>query len=269
MNRLSFIGLYAIQLAIILLLAVLYPTKIFIFLGLIAVAFAVMSYYAKPMYGFIALSTGIACVGFLFVLISWIAPTGLELQALFIAKHMAITVLYTTTWLTATFTRRMVLQYRQAIERVQRLEKYTMTQGVLTVNEFQYRLDDVYTGARRRGEGAYVLFLRVVNDQRSFQLVDTLVAQLERAALQSVRSKFDIVGKLADDTIGLVLQNTDARGVSIVTDRFFHLLSEQLNAKATEMLEISSYHLIDQWGEIVRLLEAYYPRGTFVDRSAL
>lgn len=121
--------------------------------------------------------------------------------------------------------------------RVEQLKKYESNIEIFTKYEFLSIAKFIYTGMKRRKEKGFLLTLIVNKDNHHVQ--ESVFHSLAKIILDSVRTNYDLVGKLSDDSIIILLQNTDESGCNTVIQRFENNLGKILNLeKKPYLIEI-------------------------------
>lgn len=120
-------------------------------------------------------------------------------------------------------------QVKAAQAHAKELEKYIGSSDLLTYTEFVNRVDVITTGTKRRGEVNYYLHFQLKAPAITQTAFDALFCE---TLLATVRTRFDLVTKLADDSYLVFLQHTEKAGCMIVLERFFSTLKTKLETDA-------------------------------------
>ncbi|GMA61262.1 hypothetical protein NZD89_16405 [Alicyclobacillus fastidiosus] len=185
--------------------------------------------------------TEVLALGFYFVFHAWLNRAGTIIQTRYIVLHLSITATIVLLWLNAQYGRKLFLKNRELTNFVAALQKRDEATGGLTRNELLYRLEDIWTGLKRRNETGYLL--RVAVPDSILYSQGTILNKVSQIALRSVRSHYDIVGSISNNAICIVLQNTSKEGVERMLNRFNHLLSEALSAQIIDSLQIEQVEI--------------------------
>lgn len=123
-----------------------------------------------------------------------------------------------------------VIQVTDDVEKLLvQLKKYEEDIKVLTLNEFVYRAETMFVAMRRRGETGFLVRISLDPGNKQFAM-RTLYQALSQATLMATRSQYDLVGKVSEYELVLMLQNTNHEGTAIVIDRVKKKLDEAINA---------------------------------------
>lgn len=182
----------------------------------------------RPLPGFAVIVAELLAAGFLVTAWSYAEVWPQQSQLNAIVKLAVFMVSLGITWL-------MVLQLKNILQisgdtekLLVQLKKYEEDVKVLTLNEFIYRAETTFVAMRRRGETGFLVKISLNPGNKHFAL-RTLYQALSQAALLATRNKYDLVGKVSEYQLVLMLQNTNHEGTAIVLDRVKRKLSEVIN----------------------------------------
>lgn len=105
-------------------------------------------------------------------------------------------------------------------QKIRELEKYNEI-GVLTFTEFLNRAELIFNSMKRRNEIGQLLIFKIneLKTNREVRTSRTVIKIWGEVILNTIRKQFDIVGYLNENTLLVLLQNTDSKGSNIVIDR--------------------------------------------------
>jgi GGDEF domain-containing protein len=253
MRRVHFLLLFVIQLlCLILLTLVTGPTEV-LFYDFVVMALAIPFYFLRPLPGFSLLVAAVSALGFVYVSRAWVMHWSVLAQANGIAVHLIVTVLLVAIWVNAILLRRMHAEYRAVQRELQEFLKYEDVPGLLTANELRYRLEDLSVGARRRREHGWLMVVRLHPEGRRY-IVRPAMDKIAAACVQSVRNKFDVVGRISENEIGVVLQNADRTGAAVVQERIRGKLEQVFQQPLLDGIDITVLHIVDDWSVITSKL---------------
>ena len=192
--------------------------------ALIILLAALVMNFLSTSKNFIMILTVVFSVGFLMTLTS---DTDIRSQLYLIAEYTVLAASLIIMWLLFSEVKKMNAEMAVLRIKADKLEKYIGASDLLTQSEFANRIKFIRTGTQRRGEeNYYVLFtlepLEKTKEAMHFLLVQTL--------LKTVRSDFDLVTKLTDNSYLIFLQNTKSEGCLKVIERIFQSLRTELTA---------------------------------------
>jgi hypothetical protein len=182
----------------------------------------------RPLPGFALVVSELLAVGFLVTGWSYVQVWPQHSQLSAIIKLTAFMMSLGITWLMV-LQLKTVLQVTDDVEKLLiQLKKYEEDGKVLTFNEFVYRAEAMFVAMRRRSESGFLVRISLDPGNQPFAL-RTLYQALSQAALMATRSKYDLVGKVSEYELVLMLQNTNHEGTAIVLNRVKKKLSEVIN----------------------------------------
>lgn len=199
----------------------------------------------RPLTGFAVIVAELLTIGFLAAAWAYIEVWPQHYQLDVIVKITAFMVSLGITWLMA-LQLKNILQVTGDVERLlTQLKKYEEDIEVLTFNEFLYRTEPLLVAMRRRGETGFLVRLSLDSRNKHFAM-RTLYLALSQAALMATRNKYDLVGKVSEYELVLLLQNTTSEGTAIVIERIKEKLHELINVPPN-MYNVDVKPLPDTW----------------------
>lgn len=220
----TYLSLFISLLLVDLFILFRFATSIYsyIFLLIILVATLLMNVLSTSK-NFIMVLIIIFFLGF--TLLS-VAETTLMSQIILIVEYLLIIGALLIMWLLFSEVKKSDEERRELKIKAKELEKYLGSTNLLTNFEFENRVNLISTGTqRRKEENFYIIF----KSENVHSATDSLSFLIEKLLLKTVRSDFDLVTKLNDNSYLVFLQNTNETGCSIVVDRLFQLLRSELN----------------------------------------
>jgi hypothetical protein len=241
---------FAQVISVFLLTYFLSPIQMVVLLiaiGVLGVVYNVL----KPLGSFALLVSIVIGLGFLFSGSAWVLnwDNGIQIEA--IGTHILLALLLGSLWVQVYLAKKYKTDYLILHSKVLELMKYEDQQKLLTYNELSSRLKVLYTGLQRRKEQGYIIIVEIKLQDKEFGL-KTIYRIVSEAAIESIRNDYDLVGKLTDHKIVIVLQNTDEVGLDIVNNRFKEKL--QNGNVPLEYINISSQQMVEEWYELENML---------------
>jgi hypothetical protein len=239
----NFIFLFIVQFVFFYLFLSYIPNNIKKYFFVFFVALVVLSFLYDKFKSFILLIAGIFAFAFYIVLINWIEVPNIKTQIYSIFYQVIVIFLSILIWIEAIFLKRILDKNLEMEQKIRELEKYNDI-GVLTFTEFLNKAELIFASLKRRNETGELLVFTIseliINEKtRSSR---TAIKILGETILNSIRKQFDIVGYLNENTLLVLLQNTDSEGSNIVIDRIKKHLANTPNInydKFIENIEIS------------------------------
>lgn len=188
---------------------------------IILVAALAMNYLSTSK-NFILILTIIFSVGFLMTLYS---DTDIRSQVYLIGEYTVLAAALIIMWLLFSEVKKMTTEMTALRIKADKLEKYIGSSNLLTQSEFANRIKFISTGTQRRGEENYYVLFKVDPLEKTKEAMNFLMVQ---TLLKTVRSDFDLVTKLTDNSYLVFLQNAKREGCLKVIERVFESLRTEL-----------------------------------------
>lgn len=149
-----------------------------------------------------------------------------ETQLLYMYSHLLFTSFLLVFWILVNFLKNIGYENRDLKRQVQLLQKYNGTTQILTVTEFKEQAQWLLKSSERNKEEAWLLRIKVNHTNQ--RIKDNLQEMLEKASLQTIRQKFDLVTS-ETGLLYFLLKNTHEDGVERVIERYWEKCQEELN----------------------------------------
>lgn len=223
-KRTSFLSLFLSLLLVVLLLLFQVTTSDYRYISFSVVLIAAVAMqFLSTSKNFILILILILGVGFS---LAFLSDTTMMSQLYLIGEYMLLTASLIIMWLLFSETKKLKDELEIMKEKAEELEKYVGSSNLLTRSEFINRIKFITTGTQRRGEENYYVSIKADASDKTKEAMSFLLMQ---TLLQTVRSDFDLVTKLADDSYLIFLQNTKKEGCLKVVERLFQTLRTELN----------------------------------------
>lgn len=184
-------------------------------------ALTVLTYLYDNLKSFTFLVAGMLAIGFYYVLVAWIRISSNLTQLEFVIQQLIVVLLGVLIWVESIYFKKIIDSNIEMEKKIKELQKYNPEIGVLTLTEFIDKAEVIFTAMKRRKENGQLLIVSVkkfdVNNNPKTS--KTILKLLGEAIIKSIRKQFDIVGYLNENTLIVLLQNTDLAGSEIVVNR--------------------------------------------------
>jgi hypothetical protein len=185
-------------------------------------------------YGLILVVVEVLASGFLIVLLAWAHHAAAQ-QEYGIAGFQFLAIVSTlAVWLTASSLKAATGALRQKDAAIAALSRHSADGTVLSTAEFHRIARLISAATRRHHEPATLIELHL----RESPVHRSLRAYLAKSVVQVTRADFDVVGELDPHTIGILLQDCDDTGATVVLERLWRVLAEA--AVTTEARDLIS-----------------------------
>jgi hypothetical protein len=164
-------------------------------------------------------------LGFSYLIFSFVIQSSQQLQIELIVHHLMVTISLIFLWLFFNQIKKIFDENEQLHTRISKLKRFEQTPGLLYFSEFIVRANVILTGIKRRNETSYLIKIAPDVSSEVFESVSYLLTE---CTLQTIRADYDLVTK-KEQTLIILLQNTNQTGCKIVLDRLFSLLRTKIN----------------------------------------
>lgn len=213
--------------------------------GLLQIFTYLLVLWLRPIAGFAVMVVEFLAIGFFYTGSAFYDQWDKALQTMTIVKLLLFMLTTGLFWLTVLFCKTLARDKETMEKALQQFNKYEEATGILTLNEFLYRAQDIHMAMKRRQEEGFLVTITLCPNGKEFAL-KSLHEHFSRAALEAIRKQYDLAGKRSPTEILLLLQNTTREGCSLVIARF----KEKLHAAApvpAELYEVKIEQLPANW----------------------
>ncbi|WP_088008527.1 hypothetical protein [Indiicoccus explosivorum] len=144
----------------------------------------------------------------------------------YIYSHLLLTAFLLLYWVLLNKIKHIGYEKDELKRQIGLLQKYTGHSELLTANEFIEQAAWIMKAGERKKEQAW--FVEISLEHESRRTRDSLMASLERTIKNTIRQKYDLVTSV-NDTIYLLLKDTDEAGAARVVERYHENLRTELN----------------------------------------
>lgn len=230
--------------SLVLLVNVSEKIELVVFSGII-VSLAILFLFLRPLQSFAVLVIQMLGAGFWLAIQGYINQWGSLLQLEAILKNLTFMSSVICLWMTVAQLIKYGQEYTKMREELHLLQKFEDGVAILTMNEFMYRMETIFIAMRRRTEKGYLLKIKINTFNKEFA-IKSLYDSFVNASLKSVRDKYDLVGKMSNSEIVIMLQNTNVEGALVVENRFRNFLQDELTIDS-DLFSSELIELPDEW----------------------
>jgi hypothetical protein len=160
--------------------------------------------------------------------------TGTQFMAL--SFHFLIAVNGFVIYMSAYYFKKITKENERLNGKVHELERYFMDTELLTKQEFQKRAELIITSMKRRNESGY--FVKINVGRLGEFIRESAMLTLAEISLRTVRDQYDLVGKWDNNTLIMLLQNTNQDGLDTVLERWRDNAGDYLEADMINHIRI-------------------------------
>lgn len=201
------------------LLGVLFIENPSYYIGMLVMmlVIGIISMLVRTMYAYALLITVVLMIAFYNVGVSWIWQWDTDQQAINILTQAIITFGAIISWMSGYAIQKNAQLLQGLRKEITLLKKYEEFEGILTFNEFLEQAEILFTGMIRRKEKGYFLHFAIIEEEE--YKLRVVRDKISEALIDSIRTKFDLIGLLTSRSLLLYLNNTSDKGVEIVLER--------------------------------------------------
>ncbi|WP_226640867.1 GGDEF domain-containing protein [Bacillus tropicus] len=168
---------------------------------------------------------------------AWLYLWSTSEQWQYIMTHFLMAANFFMVYISTHLLKKVIHENKKLTERVRTLEQYIGESKLLTRQEFERRQALLINAMNRRNETGVIMYF----DFTSFSKY-TKESVMDRVALLlvgTVRADFDLVAEYDNNTLVILLQNTNEVGADIVMNRLKPKMEQWLAAEAIQDIKIS------------------------------
>lgn len=163
----------------------------------------------------------------------WTSPEQLYYMRVHFFMFANFFIVYISTYML----KQLVRENMNLRKRVEDLEQYIGESKLLTRQEFERRQVLIEAGMQRRAETGIILHFNF--NSFSNYTKKSVMDRVASLLLDTVRQEFDLVSKYDENTLVILLQNTNEQGANIVLNRLRPQLKEWLTEDAIEQINMT------------------------------
>ena len=153
-------------------------------------------------------------------------------QGIAIGLHFTFLLHLFSLYSLAKYMYQISFENRNLTKRVEQLEDFILEEGVLTRREFEKQEAFVLSNMKRRKETGFYIKVNLSKEKRTVK--KKLLLALADISYATFRKNYDLIGKYDEETLIILVQNTNEQGLEIVMGRFNKLIEERLEASAIQ-----------------------------------
>jgi len=202
-----------------------------------------LTYLEEHLRSFVYLIAGTLAIGFFFVITVWGKANVNQVNIIII--QTVLILISVIVWIQSIYFKRIIEENEALKRRVRELEKFVGDLKIYTKEEFLDFARTLISSALRRKEKLGVIVFKLKPHEG--KIADSFIEILGKSISKTIRSNFDAAGLVSQDTIAILLQNTDKNGALKAFERIKNAVLDVSRANLEEFLnqfEIS----IDEFG---------------------
>ena len=133
--------------------------------------------------------------------------------------------------------KKVIHENKELTERVRTLEQYIGESKLLTRQEFERRQALLINAMNRRNETGVIMYFDFTSFSKYTK--ESVMDRVASLLVGTVRADFDLAAKYDNNTLVILLQNTNEAGAHIVMNRLKPKMEQWLAAEAIQDIKIS------------------------------
>lgn len=168
---------------------------------------------------------------------AWIHLWSTSDQWQYMITHFLMVANFFIVYITTHLLKKVIHENKTLTERVRTLEQYIGESKLLTRQEFERRQALLTTAMNRRNETGIMIYFDFTSFSKYTK--ESVMDRVSSLLVETVRNDFDLAAEYDENTLVILLQNTNEAGADIVMNRLQPKLEKWLAAEAIQDIKIS------------------------------
>ncbi|MCI4463667.1 MAG: hypothetical protein JHC30_05820 [Caldisericum sp.] len=191
-----------------------------------------LTYLEEHLRSFVYLIAGTLAIGFFFVITVWGKANVNQVNIIII--QTVLILISVIVWIQSIYFKRIIEENEALKRRVRELEKFVGDLKIYTKEEFLDFARTLISSALRRKEKLGVIVFKLKPHEG--KIADSFTEILGKSISKTIRSNFDAAGLVSQDTIAILLQNTDKNGALKAFERIKNAVLDVSRVNLEEFL---------------------------------
>lgn len=191
-----------------------------------------LTYLEEHLRSFVYLIAGTLAIGFFFVITVWGKANVNQVNIIII--QTVLILISVIVWIQSIYFKRIIEENEALKRRVRELEKFVGDLKIYTKEEFLDYARTLISSAMRRKEKLGVIIFKLKPQEG--KIADSFIEILGKSISKTIRSNFDAAGLVSQDTIAILLQNTDKNGALKAFERIKNVVLDVSKVNLEEFL---------------------------------
>jgi GGDEF domain-containing protein len=168
---------------------------------------------------------------------AWLHLWSTSDQWQYMITHFLMVANFFIVYITTHLLKKVIHENKTLTERVRTLEQYIGESKLLTRQEFERRQALLITAMNRRNETGIMIYFDFTSFSKYTK--ESVMDRVSSLLVETVRNDFDLAAEYDENTLVILLQNTNEAGADIVMNRLQPKLEKWLAAEAIRDIKIS------------------------------
>ncbi|PGK45097.1 dGTP triphosphohydrolase [Bacillus anthracis] len=154
----------------------------------------------------------------------------------YIITHFLMAANFFIIYISTHLLKKVIHENKELTERVRTLEQYIGESKLLTRQEFERRQALLINAMNRRNETGVMIYFEFTSFSKYTK--ESVMNRVASLLVETVRADFDLVAEYDNNTLVILLQNTNEAGADIVMNRLQPQMEKWLAAEAIQDIKI-------------------------------
>lgn len=168
---------------------------------------------------------------------AWLYLWSTSEQWQYIITHFLMAANFFIVYISTHLLKKVIHENKELTERVRTLEQYIGESKLLTRQEFERRQALLINAMNRRNETGVIMYFDFTPFSKYTK--ESVMDRVASLLVGTVRADFDLAAKYDNNTLVILLQNTNEAGANIVMNRLKPKMEQWLAAEAIQDIKIS------------------------------
>jgi len=168
---------------------------------------------------------------------AWLYLWSTSEQWEYIITHFLMAANFFIVYISTHLLKKVIHENKELTERVRTLEQYIGESKLLTRQEFERRQALLINAMNRRNETGVMIYFDFTSFSKYTK--ESVMDRVASLLVGTVRADFDLTAKYDNNTLVILLQNTNEAGADIVMNRLKPKMEQWLAAEAIQDIKIS------------------------------
>ncbi|MDA1855334.1 dGTP triphosphohydrolase [Bacillus cereus] len=168
---------------------------------------------------------------------AWLYLWSTSEQWQYIITHFLMAANFFIVYISTHLLKKVIHKNKELTERVRTLEQYIGESKLLTRQEFERRQALLINAMNRRNETGVMIYFDFTSFSKYTK--ESVMDRVASLLVGTIRADFDLAAKYDNNTLVILLQNTNEAGADIVMNRLKPKMEQWLAAEAIQDIKIS------------------------------
>ncbi|MDH4424087.1 MULTISPECIES: diguanylate cyclase domain-containing protein [Bacillus cereus group] len=172
---------------------------------------------------------------------AWLHLWSTSHQWEYIITHFLMAANFFIVYISTHLLKKVIHENRNLTARVKELEQYIGESKLLTRQEFERRQALITTAMKRRNETGIIIYFDFTSFSKYTK--ESVMDRVASLLVETVRTDFDLAAEYDNDTLVILLQNTNDAGADIVMNRLQPKMEKWLANQAIQDIKMTRKHI--------------------------